>query len=245
MSDRGSHYRITDLTTTERPRERLATLGPKALSNTELVAILLRSGMAGMNALELARKVLQEVGGLAGLHRVAYEELCSKRGIGPAKGAQLKAAVELGKRLAVATPEERPAIHSPEDAASLLLYEMGALEQEHLRVLLLDTRNRWLRTSEVYRGSLNSSVIRVGEVFRDAVRANAAAVIVAHNHPSGDPTPSPEDVNVTRAIVEAGSLLDIEVLDHLVIGKNCFVSLKARGLGFGKPVSGKKEDGYQ
>lgn len=222
MSDRGSRYRITDLTTTERPRERLATLGPKALSNTELVAILLRSGMAGMNALELARKVLQEVGGLAGLHRVAYEELCSKRGIGPAKGAQLKAAVELGKRLAVATPEERPAIHSPEDAASLLLYEMGALEQEHLRVLLLDTRNRWLRTSEVYRGSLNSSLIRVGEVFRDAVRANAAAVIV-----------------------EAGSLLDIEVLDHLVIGKNCFVSLKARGLGFGKPVSGKKEDGYQ
>jgi len=111
---------------------------------------------------------------------------------------------------------------------------MGALEQEHLRVLLLDTRNRLIRTIEVYRGSLNTSLIRVGEVFRDAVRSNAASIIIVHNHPSGDPTPSPEDVSVTRALVEAGSLLDIEVLDHLVIGKNCFVSLKSKGLGFNK-----------
>jgi DNA repair protein RadC len=109
---------------------------------------------------------------------------------------------------------------------------MGALEQEHLRVMLLDTRNRLMRIVEVYRGSLNSSLVRIGEVLRDAVRSNAAAVIVVHNHPSGDPTPSPEDVSLTRSIVEAGKILDIEVLDHLVIGKNRFVSLKARGLGF-------------
>ena len=134
--------------------------------------------------------------------------------------------------MAVPAPEERPTIQSPEDAAGLLLYEMGALEQEHLRVLLLDTRNRLMRTVEVYQGSLNASLVRVGEVLRDAVRSNAAAVIIAHNHPSGDPTPSPEDVALTRAVVEAGDLLDIEVLDHLVIGKGRFVSMKSRGLGF-------------
>lgn len=227
-----SRYRITDMASSERPRERLARLGPEALNNAELVAILLRSGVPGLNALQLAQRVLMESGGLTGLHRISFDDLRRYRGLGPAKAAQLKAAVELGRRLAVATPEERPTIQSPEDAAGLLLYEMGALEREHLRVLNLDTRNRLLRTSEVYRGSLNSSWIRIGEVFRDAVRVNAAAIIVAHNHPSGDPTPSPEDVAVTRAIVEAGGLLDIEVLDHLVIGQGRYVSLKAKGLGF-------------
>jgi DNA repair protein RadC len=232
MGDKDSSYRITDLTASERPRERLAALGPGALSNAELIAILLRAGVEGKNALQLARELLLDVGGLSGLHRVHYEELCGRRGIGPAKAAQLKAAVELGRRIAVASPDVRPVIRSPEDAASLLVYEMSALEQEHLRVLLLDTKNQLLRSADVYRGSLNSSLIRVGEVFRDAVRSNAAAVIVAHNHPSGDPAPSPEDVAVTRALVEAGRLLDIEVLDHLVIAGGRFVSLQSRSLGF-------------
>ena len=177
-------------------------------------------------------KLLLDMGGLTGLHQAPMEVLCERRGIGPAKAAQLKAAIELGRRLSIASPEERPVIQSPEDAATLLLYEMGVLEQEHLRLLLLDTRNRLIRTVEVYRGSLNSSAIRIGEIFREAIRANAAALIVAHNHPSGDPTPSPEDVRVTAALVEAGGLLDIEVLDHIVIGKNCYVSLKSKGLGF-------------
>jgi len=232
MRDREKSYRITDLASSERPRERLAQLGAKALSNAELVAILLGSGIKGQNVLQLAQELIAELGGLAGLHRASYDELRARKGIGPAKAAQMKAAAELGRRLAVATPEDRPTIQSPEDAAGLLLYEMGALEQEHLRVLLLDTRNRLMRTVEVYRGSLNASLVRVGEVLRDAVRSNAAAVIIAHNHPSGDPTPSPEDVALTRAVVEAGDLLDIEVLDHLVIGKGRFVSMKSRGLGF-------------
>jgi DNA repair protein RadC len=232
MGKKGATYRITDLASEERPRERLAQLGPEALSNAELVAILLRAGIKGMNAVQLAQRILVDSGGLTGLQRRSFESLKRHRGLGPAKAAQLKAAVELGRRLAVATPEERPTIQSPEDAANLLLYEMGALEREHLRVLLLDTRNRLIRTAEVYRGSLNSSWIRVAEIFRDAVRVNAAAVIVAHNHPSGDPTPSPEDVSVTKALVQAGQLLDIEVLDHLVIGQGRFVSMKAKGLGF-------------
>ena len=232
MSDQSVTYRITDLEESERPRERLARLGPQVLSNAELLAILLRTGVPGENAVQVGQRLLQAFGGLAGIHRADYEEVCSQHGIGPAKAAQIKAAVELGRRLMVEAPEERPAIHSPEDAAALVQYEMSALEQEELRVLLLDTRNRVLGVVPVYRGSLNSSQVRVGELFKAAIRRNAAAVIVVHNHPSGDPSPSPEDIALTRAIVQAGRLLDVEVLDHLVIGQGRYVSLKERGLGF-------------
>ncbi len=232
MGNRSLKYRITDLATEERPRERLAMLGANVLSTAELIAILLRTGIEGMNAVQLAQGLLNEMGGLSGLQRESYDSLCGCRGIGPAKAAQVKAAIELGRRLSIATPEERPALNSPDDAAAVVMYEMSALEQEHLRVLLLNTRNQLIRIVEIYHGSLNASLIRIGEVFRDAVRSNAAGIIVVHNHPSGDPSPSPEDVAVTRAIVQAGQLLDIEVLDHLVIGKNRYVSMKSRGLGF-------------
>ena len=226
-------YRITDLSEDDRPRERLAALGPQALSKAELIAILLRVGVPGENAVQVGQRLLDRFGGLAGLHRAPLEELTKEHGIGAAKAAQLKAAIELGRRLAVESPEERPVINSPEDAANLVRYEMSALEQEHLRVLLLDTRNRVLDTVEVYHGSVNTSQVRVGEVFKAAIRRNATAVIIIHNHPSGDPTPSPDDLAVTRACVEAGKLLDIEVLDHLVIGQGRYVSMKERGLGFG------------
>lgn len=232
MGDNKGRYRIMDLESGDRPRERLAELGPGALSNAELLAILLRTGIKGMNAVQLAQILLIEIGGISGLHRLSIPELQKKKGIGFVKAVQIKAAVELGRRFATVSQEEKPRIQSPQDAANLVLYEMGALDQEHLRVLLLDTRNQVMQVVDVYKGSLNSSVIRVGEVFRAAVQRNAAAIIVAHNHPSGDPTPSPEDVAVTRAIVEAGKLLDIEVLDHLVIGKNRYVSLKSKGMGF-------------
>jgi DNA repair protein RadC len=226
-------YRITDLAETERPRERLARLGPQALNDAELLAILLRVGVKGENAVQVGQRLLSDLGGISGLHRAGYEEVCDQHGIGPAKAAQIKAAIELGRRLTVQAPEERLAIHSPAEAAELVRYEMSALEQEELRVLLLDTRNHVLHIETVYRGSLNSSQIRVGELFRPAIRRNAAALIVIHNHPSGDPTPSPDDAAVTRAIVPAGKLLDIDVLDHLVIGRGRYVSLKERGVGFG------------
>jgi DNA repair protein RadC len=166
------------------------------------------------------------------LHRTPLAELKKQHGLGDAKAAQIKAAIELGRRLTLEAPEERPTINSPADAAALVSYEMSALEQEHLRVILLDRRNRVLETVEVYKGSVNSSQVRIGEVFKEAVRKNASAVVVIHNHPSGDPTPSPDDVAVTRAIVQAGKLLDVEVLDHLIIGQGKWVSLKERGLGF-------------
>jgi len=233
MRENAASYRITDLDESERPRERLASLGAQALSDAELLAILLRVGVHGENAVEVGRRLLQELGGLAGIHQAAFEEVLGQHGIGPAKAAQIKAAIELGRRMAAVTPQDRPVIHSPGDAANLVLYEMGALEQEELRVVLLDTRNRVLSIAQVYRGSVNNSQVRVGELFKTAIRANAASVIVIHNHPSGDPTPSPEDVSITRAVVQAGKLLDIDVLDHLVIGRGKYISLKERGLGFG------------
>ncbi len=225
-------YRITDLSADDRPRERLASLGPTALSKAELIAILLRVGVPGENAVQVGQRLLEKFGGLRGLHRTSLEELTKERGIGAAKAAQIKAAIELGRRLSAETLDERPTINSPEDAAALVQYEMSALEEEHLRVLLLDTRNHWIGTVEVNHGSVNTAQVRIGEVFKAAVRRNATALIIVHNHPSGDPTPSPDDLAVTRACVEAGKLLDIGVLDHLVIGQNRFVSMKERGLGF-------------
>jgi len=197
------------------------------------MGILLRVGVSGENAVQVGQRLLNTFGGISGLHRADFDEVCNQRGIGQAKAAQIKAALELGHRLSIESPEDRKAIHSPQDAADLVKYEMSALEQEELWVMLLDSRNRVLRIDTIYRGSLNSSQVRVGELFKNAIRRAAAAIIVVHNHPSGDPTPSPDDVAVTRAIVQAGKLLDIEVLDHLIIGSGQYVSLKERGLGFG------------
>lgn len=226
-------YRITDLRASDRPRERLASLGPQALSNAELIAILLRVGVPGENAVQVGQRLLQTFGGILGIHRAPFVNLIHQHGIGEAKAAQIKAAIELGRRLTLESPNERPTINSPADAAALVMYEMAALEQEHLRVMLLDRRNRVLEITDLYRGSANSAQVRVGEVFREAIRKNASALIVIHNHPSGDPTPSPDDVALTRAIVQAGKMLDVDVLDHLVIGQGRWVSLKERGLGFG------------
>ncbi len=225
-------YRLTihDMPTDERPRERLQHYGAAALSNAELLAILLRTGVKGENVLHLSARLLSEHNGLLGLSRAGFTELASKKGLGPAKTSQLKAALELGRRLMLASPAGRPQITSPADAANLLLLEMGALEQEHFRVLLLDTKHYVIASPTIYQGSVNTAVIRVSEVFKPAVRENATAIILAHNHPSGDPTPSPEDVQVTRRIIEAGKMLDIEVLDHIVIGQQRFVSLKERGM---------------
>jgi DNA repair protein RadC len=225
-------HRITDLAEAERPRERLVRLGAQALTTAELLAILMRVGVSGENAVQLGQRLLQRFGGLGGLQRAPLADVCAERGVGQAKAAQIKAAVEIGRRLSLEVPEERPTVQSPADAAALVQYEMAALEQEHLRVILLDTRNRVIDIVELYRGSLNSSLVRVGELFKPAIRRNAAALLVVHNHPSGDPTPSPDDVAITRAVVQAGKLLDVDVLDHLVIGRGRFVSLKERGLGF-------------
>ncbi len=225
---------IRDMAGTERPRERLIQIGAGALSTAELLAIVLRSGRPGENVLRLAERLLIQFDHLPGLARASVIELTATDGIGPAKAAEIKAALEIGRRLVASAPEERPRITTPDDAFHLLKSEMMFQEQEHLRLILLDTRNSVLRTPTLYVGSLNTSVVRVGELFRAAIRENAAALIVAHNHPSGDPAPSQEDIDVTRQIVQAGRLLDVAVLDHIIIGHGRFVSLKQRGLGFDK-----------
>lgn len=234
MSDNTVEYQplIQDLPVNERPRERLQNYGAKALSNAELLAIILRMGVQGTSAVSLGQQLLARYNGLRGLAKASIAEICQLKGIGPAKAVQIKAALELGRRLLVAAPEERPQITSPADAANLLMLDMSLLEQEHLWVLLLDTKNHVIDVVKVYQGSVNASLIRIGELFRGAIKRNCPAIIIAHNHPSGDPTPSPEDVRVTHQIADAGKLLDIEVLDHLVIGNQRFVSLKERGLGF-------------
>tara|TARA_B100000315_G_scaffold137703_1_gene126794 strand:- start:303 stop:998 length:696 start_codon:yes stop_codon:yes gene_type:complete len=224
---------IRDLPQGERPRERLREYGAKHLSNTELIAILLRTGMQGENVLSLPSRLLARLDGLAGLGRSTFAELCAQPGLSEAKTCQLLAALELGRRFVSLAPEERLVIGSPQDVANLVMGEMAALDQEHLKVLLLNTKNEVLSIQEIYVGNVNSAVVRPAEVIRPAIRDNAPSIIVVHNHPSGDPTPSPEDVSITRDLVAAGELLGVELLDHLVIGSGGrFVSLNEKGLGF-------------
>jgi len=212
----------------ERPAWRV-TYQAEGCSLVELLAVLVGGG----RQIETAQALLTRFGSLRALTRATADEISSVQGVGPTTAARLQAALELGRRLNTATDDDRPQIQTPDDAAALLLYRMQHLEQEHLVVLLLDTRNRLIgEPVEVYHGALNSALVRISEVFRPAIRANAAAILVAHNHPSGSPEPSPEDVALTRSLAEAGRLMDVEVLDHLIIGRGRFVSLKARGLGF-------------
>jgi DNA repair protein RadC len=210
----------------ERPAYRLEKADVKALSLMELLAVL----VGGPMQLEIAQKLAQK----GDLRKVSKDDLLQITGVGKGLSGRILSAVELGRRIAVREAEEAPTISSPAAAAALVQYEMAGLEQEHLRTILLDTRNRLIRVNEVYRGSLNTSLIRTGEVFREAIRANAAGMIVVHNHPSGDPAPSPEDLAMTRNLIEAGRLLDVVVLDHVVIGRSRFISMREQGMGFGE-----------
>jgi DNA repair protein RadC len=228
----GYRLMLREMAADERPREKLKLRGSAALSEGELLAIILNTGSVGETVTDLSQRLLAHYGGLRGIFRLDVAELARIRGLGDAKAVRLKAALELGRRLAVLSPEERPLVGSPEDVANLLGTEMAALEQEELRVVLLDTKHRIVRTETVYRGSVNQAQVRVAEIFRDAVRQQATAIVAVHNHPSGDPTPSAADVALTVEIVAAGQLLDIELLDHLIIGQGRWLSLKRLGLGF-------------
>ncbi len=222
---------IRDMPIDERPRERLRMRGPEALTNAELVAILLRTGISGENVVTVAQRILSRFEGLRGLARASFGELSTERAMGEAKASQLLAAMELGKRMLHEQPERR-IVRAAEDVYRMLFADMALLEQEELRVLLLSTRNEVIAMRDVYRGNVSSAVVRIGEVFRDAVREGCPSIIAVHNHPSGDPSPSAEDAALTKQLVEAGHLLGIEVLDHVVIARSGFVSLKERKLGF-------------
>jgi DNA repair protein RadC len=223
---------IREMPADERPRERLAMRGPAGLSASELIAIIWGSGSRGRSAVSLAADALGRFEGLSGLARASTVELERMPGVGAARAAQLTAAFELGRRVVSDWPAGRWQVRSPRDVADRLVLQMGHLEREELRVVLLDTKNHVLRVQTVYQGNVSSSLVRVGELFRDAVRLNAAAVILVHNHPSGDPTPSPDDLHLTAEALAAGRLLDIQLLDHLVVGHDAWLSLRDRGVAF-------------
>ncbi len=213
----------------EWPRERLLEVGPQALRNDELLAILLQSGRRGMPVLALAGQVLNSVGGLYGLLDVAVEELTALPGIGTAKAVQIAAAVELGRRIVHKPAVIKPQIRCAEDAAEYVMDRMRHLKKEHFVILHLDTKHRLIGEETVSIGSLDASIVHPREIFRSAVKRSASAILCLHNHPSGDPTPSPEDISVTARLYEAGRLLGIDVLDHIVVGDGRYISLKANG----------------
>lgn len=221
--------KLKDVPKAERPRERLLKYGATHLSNKELIALLLGSGTRSESVLDLANRVLMHFEGLKLLRNATIEELTAIKGIGPARGVIMLAALELGERLTKYKPAERYVIRSPEDGADYVMEEMRTLDQEHFIALFLNTKNQIIHSQTIFIGTLNSSVVHPREIFREAVRRSSASLIVAHNHPSGDPTPSPEDINVTKRLVEAGKIMGIDLLDHLIIGDNKFVSLKEKG----------------
>jgi DNA repair protein RadC len=223
---------LREIPLAERPRERLQMRGAAGLTAAELIALVWGSGSRGINAVDLAETALSRLDGLSGLARASTHELQEVPGVGPARAAQLEGAFELGRRLLADWPVGRWQIRSPRDVADRLVLQMGRLEREELRAVLLNTKNAVLRVATVYQGNVSSSLVRVGELFRDAVRWNATSIILVHNHPSGDPTPSPDDLHLTAEALAAGRLLDIELLDHVVIGHDAYVSLRDRGVSF-------------
>ncbi|TEB16465.1 hypothetical protein Psfp_01293 [Pelotomaculum sp. FP] len=225
-------YRLTlkELPEDTRPRERLLKEGVEVLSDIELLAILLATGSREATALELASLVISRFHSLRLLGDATVEELSGVKGVGLAKACTIKASLELARRLSQFTDQPRPVITSPDDAAGLVMEEMRRLDREHFRALLLNTRNQVIGVDKVSVGTLNCSTVHPRELFRNAIKRSAASIILVHNHPSGDPAPSREDLDITGRLREAGKIVGIDVLDHIIIGDNRFTSFKAKGL---------------
>jgi DNA repair protein RadC len=213
----------------DRPREKLERVGAGGLGDNELLAIVLGQGVPHSGALDLANAVLASAGGLHGLARSSLDDLRQVPGIGAARAAQLIAAVEAGRRTLIRGRRERPQIVNPRDAAELLLPQFGNQPVEHFGVVLLDTKHRVLRSTLLSVGTLDTSIVHPREVFREAARGGAAAIVLFHNHPSGDPMPSDDDVALTRRLVRAGELMGIAVLDHVILAETRYCSLREMG----------------
>lgn len=225
--------RIRELPSDERPREKLQARGASALSDAELLAILVNTGPPGESVTSMCQRIMGEFGGdLYGLMRSDLDALVKIRGVGPAKAVTILAAIELGRRIAQVAPSGRQQVRTPEDLARIFEPRLLALDHEELWVAVLDTKHQLERLVSVYQGSVNSAQVRTAEIFKEAVRANAPAIALAHNHPSGDPTPSADDIALTANLERAAAILDIELLDHLIIGQGRWLSLRRLGLGF-------------
>ncbi len=221
---------IRDLPLEERPREKLRTLGAGALSNAELLAILLRSGSRNESAVQMATRILARVGNLRNLPDLSLEELQENKGIGPDKAVTIKAALELGSRMATTPRQVAESIVTPGQAADLFMEELRYKKKEYFKILLLNTKNHVISREEISVGSLSASIVHPREIFNIPLRKSAASIILFHNHPSGDPTPSQQDLEVTRRLVDAGNILGVTVRDHIIIGDGCFFSFREKGL---------------
>jgi len=219
------YYKIKDMPVQERPRERLLKLGPKSLSSYELLAIIFHFGYLNQSALDLAKILLNQINNISELKNMTIKELTKIRGIGQTKAISLLAAIELGERV-LKGHEEKIQIASPNDVFTLLKYDMITLQQEVLIALFLDVKTNLITKKQIYKGGLTQSLIHPREVFKYAVKYSAYSLILVHNHPSGDPTPSKQDIEVTKRFDEIGKLLQIELLDHIIIANNNYLSIK-------------------
>ena len=224
-------FTIHDLPISERPRERLQKLGVEALSAQEILALILGRGVTGESVMVTGQRLLSRFGSLKGIASASIEELCQVKGVGVAKASQIKAAVELANRLeGYSEAGDKPLVKTPDDVVSLVKGRLKGKKKEHFLALLLDTRSQLIKVSEISVGSLDTSIVHPREVFKEAISASAASVIFIHNHPSGDPEASEDDINLTKRLVEAGQILGIDVLDHIIIGGKEYLSLKGKGL---------------
>ncbi|HHV27486.1 JAB domain-containing protein [Anaerosalibacter bizertensis] len=224
-------YTIKDMPLNERPREKLYKYGAKSLSNAELIAVIIRTGSRSDTAIELAQRLISiDKRGIGFLSEASFEELTSVKGIGKCKAAQIISAIELGKRIAAQGGEDKVKVTSPVDIVGLIMEEMRYLKKEHFRIAILDTKNHIIAIEEISIGNLNSSIVHPREVFNIAIRRTANSIILIHNHPSGDPTPSREDINITNRLIEAGNIIGIKVLDHIIIGDNRYLSFRERNI---------------
>jgi len=225
------NYTIKDLPLNERPREKLLKYGVSSLSNAELIAVIIRTGHLEDNAIDLANRILSlDSSGIGYLSQVTVEELTKINGVGYCKAAQIVAAIELGKRISSRSADARLKVDSPIVIVELLMEEMRYLNKEHFKVVLLNTKNQIISIEEISIGNLNSSIVHPREVFNIAIKRSANSIILVHNHPSGDSTPSKEDISITHRLIDAGNIIGIKVLDHIIIGDNNYVSLKQRDI---------------
>lgn len=226
-SENGSRLRIRELADGDRPRERLMHGGVSSLNNYELLAVLLKTGTREMGVLEFAQSILQRFGGMGRLDRITFDELCQIKGIGQAKAAEIIAAIELGRRIhAEASAFDLRSFHGAQDVYDLVGDRMRSLDHEELWVLNLDSRNRLVAIDYLYKGAVNASTIRVAEIFQGAIVRKAPSILLVHNHPSGDTTPSTADISVTKNVMDAGKILEIKCIDHVIIGRNSYQSLR-------------------